>query len=88
MDHEALHQWTTLEDEYDLEVDKYLAARLGDTPSGGEVLDAAALERLADLRNRRDAARANFLQSLPQSQVAGKGEDPPDTASIIILGRD
>jgi hypothetical protein len=47
MDADALQEWTRLEDEYDMQVDKNLASIPGGTAPGGESLDLAR-ERLAD----------------------------------------
>ena len=89
MDADALEEWTGLEDEYDAQVDRFLASTLGGSASGGEPLDLAR-ERLADLRRRRDAARARYVDELKDSP----GPDPltaaPDTrrSSFSVATRD
>jgi hypothetical protein len=87
MDDDALQEWTRLEDEYDTEVDRFMDATLGGAASGGEPLDLAR-DRLADLRQRRDAARTRYVEGLKGSPGPDPQTAAPDTASIVILGSD
>jgi hypothetical protein len=87
MDADALQEWTRLEDEYDTQVDRLLASTLAGTASGVKPLDLAR-DRLADLRRRRDAARASYVQGLKDSPGPDAQTAAPDTASIVILGSD
>ena len=87
MDADALQEWTRLEDECDTQVDRLLASTLGGAASGGKPLDLDR-DRLADLRRRRNAARAKYVDSLKDSPGPDPQTAAPDTASIVILGSD
>ena len=87
MDADALQEWTRLEDEYDTQVDRFLASTLAGTAAGGEPLDLAH-DRLADLRRRRDVARQRYLDGLKDSPGPDPQTAAPDTASIVIPGTD
>ena len=87
MDTDALKEWTRLEDEYDTEVDRFVASTPGAAAYDGKPLDLAR-DRLADLRRRRDAARDRYVNSLKDSAGPDPQTAAPDTASIVILGSD
>ena len=86
MDADALQEWTRLEDEYDTQVDPFVVSIPSDS-AGREPLDLAR-ERLADLRRRRNAARAKYVDGLKDSPGPDPQTAAPDTASIVILGTD
>jgi hypothetical protein len=86
MDADSLQEWTRLEDEYDTQVDRFVVS-IPSVSAGREPLDLAR-ERLADLRRRRNAARAKYVDSLKDSPGPDPQTAAPDTASIVILGSD
>jgi hypothetical protein len=86
IDADAFEEWTRLEDEYDTQVDRFLASTPGGSASG-QSLDLAR-ERLADLRRRRDAAREKYVDNLKDSPGPDPRTAAPDRASIVILGSD